>query len=890
MDKDYVSIQEMAAKWNMSKRRIQVLCRQGRLKNAKKIGNMWVLPANTAKPADARKKDPLLRTNTEPDNIKAALKAFLKEMYHLAENYTSDIRTQRDLVLGSTACALLLNYISADVGIACQKVANELNLSIEIAPELLSKAKSFVFKYKKHTEVDNILSWAYQYSNKILLCNDYSSTQFFTEQYMIQFLNSHLPDLKHAGKIVDPCCGGGNFLLECLEYICMSPDISKSDIINAAQKLYGYDIDDTIARIALISLKIKVISILYRHKYSLSLSLWNKIKTNIYASEKRNIGGSLDFTKNHRVLNIQENKVEPITTALGNADCVLTNPPFETVKGMNDTLKVFLRNNYPSSSCDTCVAFLYVISHILKKHGVCGIVTQNSWMYLQSFKSFREDFIDTYAIEYILNLGSGAFSDLNGEKTNISLVIIKKEHNPDNELNYYNLADYNYSIKKEKVLGSQLSFQAFLQKELNTPFGFDFSINNKIKELLKRSMPYSKIAIPMQGTSTGNAKKLVDYFWRHFNDTNWRLVSKGGGYCRWQGLNSNVVKWGKNGEFIREQPGSALRNASYFDDTFMVYSDTGTSGLNVRILLSSQLFIASGPGIRVTDGNKYAQIAYLNSRAATYYIRKMSPKLTIAAGYIGKLPVCESIYNSSILEKNAKLCIEFKQKILCTRATNYEYDSSYLLAFSDSLEECALKWFKNDLNDELLKLGIEEQIDTYILEQFHFGIEERSVLTDSVGCCAAQIKDEDPFDPEKMDKYISGLLDESCTLKKTRPPKTVMGCDGILEYTAKDLKINPLFLVRCIENNITSYSRTAQKYKNLILHNEVLEIMGYNTARGIGIRKASIKDISDYINNKYKMDVSDWLYNDFIPLHNTIFKGEPVVIRKEDNILRRDIE
>ena len=193
----------------------------------------------------------------------------------------------------------------------------------------------------------------------------------------------------------------------------------------------------------------------------MSLSLWNKIKTNIYASEKGNIGGSLDFTKNHRVLNIQENKVEPITTALGNADCVLTNPPFETVKGMNDTLKVFLRNNYPSSSCDTCVAFLYVISHILKKHGVCGIVTQNSWMYLQSFKSFREDFIDTYAIEYILNLGSGAFSDLNGEKTNISLVIIKKEHNPDNELNYYNLADYNYSIKKEKVLGSQLSFQAF---------------------------------------------------------------------------------------------------------------------------------------------------------------------------------------------------------------------------------------------------------------------------------------------------------------------------------------------------------------------------------------------------------------------------------------------
>lgn len=114
----------------------------------------------------------------------------------------------------------------------------------------------------------------------------------------------------------------------------------------------------------------------------------------------------------------------------------------------------------------------------------------------------------------------------------------------------------------------------------------------------------------MQGTSTGNAEELVGYFWEHFNDSDWVMVSNGGGYCRWQGLNNRVVKWGKDGEYIKNQKGSALRNVKYFPVTQMVYSDTGTAGLNVRVLLDNQIFIASGPGIRIIKGT-IGECAYL---------------------------------------------------------------------------------------------------------------------------------------------------------------------------------------------------------------------------------------------------------------------------------------
>ena len=49
-----VSIREMAEKWNLTPRRIQVLCVTGRIPGAGKIGNMWAIPADAERPEDKR--------------------------------------------------------------------------------------------------------------------------------------------------------------------------------------------------------------------------------------------------------------------------------------------------------------------------------------------------------------------------------------------------------------------------------------------------------------------------------------------------------------------------------------------------------------------------------------------------------------------------------------------------------------------------------------------------------------------------------------------------------------------------------------------------------------------------------------------------------------------
>ena len=53
---EYLSISQVAEKWRLSTRSINVLCSEGRILGATKIGSYWAIPADAEKPADARVK------------------------------------------------------------------------------------------------------------------------------------------------------------------------------------------------------------------------------------------------------------------------------------------------------------------------------------------------------------------------------------------------------------------------------------------------------------------------------------------------------------------------------------------------------------------------------------------------------------------------------------------------------------------------------------------------------------------------------------------------------------------------------------------------------------------------------------------------------------------
>lgn len=53
---EYISSLEAANKWNISPKRVQILCREGRIQGVIRIGRTWAIPGYAEKPADARTK------------------------------------------------------------------------------------------------------------------------------------------------------------------------------------------------------------------------------------------------------------------------------------------------------------------------------------------------------------------------------------------------------------------------------------------------------------------------------------------------------------------------------------------------------------------------------------------------------------------------------------------------------------------------------------------------------------------------------------------------------------------------------------------------------------------------------------------------------------------
>ena len=196
---------------------------------------------------------------------------------------------------------------------------------------------------------------------------------------------------------------------------------------NELSKLNGYEIDKTLALVASINLRLKCLAILSEHGHTIDVEDFERFLPNIYYPERDTVPGALDITNvEFEVLKVGALGSYNSNVVFSGVDAIVTNPPFQTIKGMPESLKEYLKAAYPKSKCDMCNAFIELSYKLLEDEGIAGLVTQNSWMYLDSFEELRQALLLDCSIDQIWELGSNAFYDLSGEKSNVALLLYRK--------------------------------------------------------------------------------------------------------------------------------------------------------------------------------------------------------------------------------------------------------------------------------------------------------------------------------------------------------------------------------------------------------------------------------------------------------------------------------
>ncbi|PKM99636.1 MAG: N-6 DNA methylase [Elusimicrobia bacterium HGW-Elusimicrobia-2] len=258
--------------------------------------------------------------------------------------------------------------------------------------------------------------------------------QIYTPDFIVKKI---LNDMGYKGKnilkkyILDSSCGDGRFLIEAARRIIS--ESKPNELKENLSYLYGWDIDNKAVKKCKKNLN-KLIG-----KYSISID-WN-IKC---CNTLRKIENFNSLFKNENFMTF---------------DYIVGNPPYIRIQHLEEEQRKFIQRNYnfcSNGSTDIYIAFFEFCLKSLKKTGVCGLITPNTYFTTETAQIIRKYFEDNRNLIKITNYGdiqifenATTYSAITifGRKTNKNFVFEKaktKKSFIDREVDFKEIADTEF--------------------------------------------------------------------------------------------------------------------------------------------------------------------------------------------------------------------------------------------------------------------------------------------------------------------------------------------------------------------------------------------------------------------------------------------------------------
>lgn len=109
----YISVTEASKRWGITDRRVRILCNEGRIDGAIRLGWSWTIPDDTPKPRDGRVLRRFKNMDIRPGSVDVAALDNLKETYRIADDLKSDEGYRR---LIKSSVSALLEYSDIKIG------------------------------------------------------------------------------------------------------------------------------------------------------------------------------------------------------------------------------------------------------------------------------------------------------------------------------------------------------------------------------------------------------------------------------------------------------------------------------------------------------------------------------------------------------------------------------------------------------------------------------------------------------------------------------------------------------------------------------------------------------------------------------------------------------
>ena len=553
-------------------------------------------------------------------------------------------------------------------------------------------------------------------------------------------------------KVIDPCMGSGHILVYAFDVLMQIYTSAGWDQREAAQSilknnLYGLDIDDRAAQLAYFAVMMKA------RQYDRRL-LTRGIQPNIYSIRESNGIQAMTIEYFHRndpklkadidrivtemrdakeygsILNItpvdfaglyarfdeiredinmmQKPALEELLPLVKCAellaqkyDVVVTNPPYMSNGGMSDALNAYCKKHYDDSRRDLYAVFIEHCGQMAKKTGFQALITQQSWMFINSYEQLRCKLLENETIVNMAHLGPRAFEEIGGEVVQTTSFVLRSLPIPGFLSSYVRLVDINsqdgketeflrakskeslaeyHSVQKDFAMIPRSPVAYWLKKETLLDFQNSESIEDEFFSCYGLLTGHDEGFIfewyEVKTPDISFTSENIDAF--RESARKYVPISKGGLFRKWYGNRDLIVRYDDEGiKGMSQYPKYASNGASRYFIPCISWAEVCMGRLSLRYVPQGSIFSLKGPSMfHSNEETLYKVMSYLNSNTVSYFVQILNPTISCGTGVLNRLPIKGLMETDSCI---ARECVDISRADWDAYETSWDFKRNPLV-------------------------------------------------------------------------------------------------------------------------------------------------------------------------------------------------------------------
>jgi hypothetical protein len=434
-------------------------------------------------------------------------------------------------------------------------------------------------------------------------------------------------------------------------------------------------------------------------------------------------------------------------------DAVVANPPYMGGRnGMNDALKSFSEENFPSGKADIYAAFIdRGIIALRPGHGSLAFITMEGWMFLPSFEELRKKIQNGSSITTLLHLGPRAFETISGEIVRVvAFTVTQKSLAGDGVIDCFRLVKPKTETEKRDAFLNESASIKFVQKNFSRiPEGrMAYWLSQAVIACFDKGRNIESIAPVRQGFQTGNNDKFMR-FWYEISQSKtmleasckedvfasgrkWVPYNKGGEFRKWFGNNDYVVAFDKKNYETLAVSGNCLPSRNFYFQPGITWSAMGGT-FGARVSPKGFTFSAKGASAFPSAVDNPLVLSLLNSKVADAMFEFLAPTLDFNVGAIRLIPIPD-LSTDSIAEigKRVQALITIAESEWDSSETSWNFKSPELIG--GCLTSARLAWgaLQDRRSAEIRQADqLTGEVDSFLIAAYGLGEESSLAGTKS---------------------------------------------------------------------------------------------------------------------------------------------------------------